>query len=75
MARSLIDRHTSFNIAEVERVLTPGGVFLTQQVDGRNLADLSAAFDTQQPWTFFTLDFVLDQIAETDLVVEMAEDE
>lgn len=69
----VIDRHTSFNIAEVERVLTSGGIFLTQQVDGRNLADLSEVFDTQQPWTFFTLDFVLEQIEETDLVIETAE--
>ncbi|MBN1994111.1 MAG: ClbS/DfsB family four-helix bundle protein [Anaerolineae bacterium] len=70
----VLDRHTGFNIAEVERVLAPGGVFLTQQVDGRNLNDLSAAFDCEQPWTYFTLDFVLDTIKETDLVVEMAQE-
>ena len=70
----VVDRHTSFNIAEVERVLTPGGVFLTQQVDGRNLADLSEAFDTEQPWTFFNLEYVLEQIARTNLVVETAEE-
>jgi ubiquinone/menaquinone biosynthesis C-methylase UbiE len=70
----IIDRHTGFNIAEVERVLTPGGVFLTQQVDGRNLSDLSAAFDCEQPWTFFTLDFVLGEVKKTNLVVEMAEE-
>lgn len=70
----IIDRHTSFNIAEVERVLAPGGVFLTQQVDGRNLSDLSAAFDCVQPWTFFTLDFVLAKVKETSLMVEMAQE-
>jgi SAM-dependent methyltransferase len=70
----VIDRHSGFNVAEVGRVLAPGGTFLTQQVDGNNLADLSAAFDCQQPWTFFTLDWVLNQIAETDLVVEMAQE-
>jgi SAM-dependent methyltransferase len=68
----VIDRHTGFSIAEVKRVLTPGGIFLTQQVDGRNLSDLSAAFDCEQPWTYFTLDFVLDKIKDTDLVVEVA---
>lgn len=66
----VIDRHTAFNIAEVERVLAPGGTFLTQQVDGRNLSDLSAAFGCEQPWTFFTLDFVLEKIKATNLIVE-----
>lgn len=70
----VIDRHTAFNIAEVERVLTPRGIFLTQQVDGRNISDLSAAFDCEQPWTYFTLDFVLDKIRETNLVVEIAQE-
>ena len=69
----VIDRHSSFDIAEVERVLAPGGAFLTQQVDGTNLADLSAVFGCEQPWTWFTLEWVLDRIAETSLVVELAE--
>ena len=70
----VIDRHSGFNIAEIERVLAPGGTFLTEQVDGNNFGDLSAAFDCQQPWTFFTLEWVLAQIAQTDLVVEMAQE-
>jgi hypothetical protein len=69
----VINRHSGFNIAEVERVLAPGGTFLTQQVDGTNLADLSAAFDTVQPWTWFTLDWLLSRIAETSLIVEQAQ--
>jgi SAM-dependent methyltransferase len=69
----VIDRHSGFNIAEVERVLAPGGAFLTQQVDGTNLADLSAAFDCEQPWTWFTLEWVLEQIVGTSLVVEQAQ--
>jgi aminoglycoside phosphotransferase (APT) family kinase protein/SAM-dependent methyltransferase len=70
----VIDRHTGFNIAEVARVLAPGGVFLTQQVDGRNISDLSAAFDCEQPWIYFTLDFVLEKIKQTNLVVEVAQE-
>jgi len=69
----VIDRHTSFNISEVERVLTPHGTFLTEQVDGNNLCDLSKAFDCTQPWTFFTLDFILEKIKATNLVVETAQ--
>jgi len=70
----VIDRHTSFNIFEVERVLTSGGAFLTEQVDGNNLCDLSEAFDCRQPWTFFTLDFVFEKIKETNLTVETAQE-
>ena len=70
----VINRHTAFNASEVERILTPGGVFLTQQVDGSNLADLSTAFGDAQPWPFITLEFFLEKIRATDLVVEMAEE-
>jgi SAM-dependent methyltransferase len=68
----VINRHSGFNVREVERVLAPGGTFLTQQVHGRSFADLSAAFDCQQPWIHHTLQRVMDQIAETCLIVEVA---
>lgn len=32
----VLDRHESYDIAEVRRVLKPGGFFLTQQVGGQN---------------------------------------
>lgn len=35
------NRHESFNIAEVKRILKSGGYFITQQVGGRNNRDLS----------------------------------
>ena len=70
----VIDRHAAFNAAEVERVLKPGGIFLTQQVDGRNLSDLSDCFETTQPWTDFTLEFALAQIKATPLQITRAED-
>jgi len=70
----IIDRHTCFNISEIERVLAPMGMFLTQQTDGNNLADLSVALDCEQPWTFFTLDFVLEKIKATNLIVEKADE-
>ena len=70
----VINRHAAFNIVEMERILRTGGIFLTQQVDGRNLSDLSDAFETKQPWTYFTLDFVLQEIEKTNLVVETAEE-
>jgi len=70
----VMNRHSGFNISEVERVLAPGGTFLTQQVDGRSGVDLARAFGCNPPWTHFTLDWVLDQIKETQLVVEIAQE-
>ncbi|GEM_PF-4094540 len=32
----IINRHESFNIEEVKRVLKPNGIFITQQVGGKN---------------------------------------
>ena len=40
----VLNRHGGFRAAEMHRILKPGGVFLTQQVGGDNLADLTAAF-------------------------------
>ena len=70
----VIDRHTCFNISEVERILTPNGIFLTEQVDGRNHEDLCQIFDCEPQWPFFTLGFVLDSIRSTGLVVEIAQE-
>ncbi len=40
----VLDRHDAFDPAEVHRVLVPGGTFLTQQVGGRNYAELGRIF-------------------------------
>lgn len=36
----IMNRHESYHAAEVTRVLAPGGLFLTQQVDGRDAQEL-----------------------------------
>jgi len=40
----VLNRHGGFRAAEMGRILKHGGVFLTQQVGGDNLADLAEAF-------------------------------
>ena len=40
-------RHAAFNSREIARVLSPLGTFLTQQVHGKWLWDLQAAFDSE----------------------------
>ncbi|CAN5660001.1 class I SAM-dependent methyltransferase [soil metagenome] len=42
----VINRHGSYDPAEVFRVLKPGGRFITQQVGGRNNRDLNDLFET-----------------------------
>ncbi len=69
----VLDRHTSFNAAEVARVLRTDGIVLTQQVDGRQ-TDLQAAFAAPAQWPFFTLDFLRQKLAEAPLGVEWAEE-
>ena len=46
----VLNRHAAFNSAEVARVLSPGGAFLTQQVHGMSAWDLQAAFDATPQW-------------------------
>jgi SAM-dependent methyltransferase len=46
----VLNRHGSFNSAEVARILRPGGVFLTQQVHGLWAEALQARFGVKPPW-------------------------
>jgi SAM-dependent methyltransferase len=50
----VISRHSSFNAAEVARVLAPGGIFYTQQVHGRAVEDLLARFGASPQWPYAT---------------------
>lgn len=54
----VLNRHGGFRAAEMHRILQPGGVFLSQQVGGDNLADLAAAFDAPLAYPDNTLDRV-----------------
>ena len=46
----VLNRHAAFNPSEVGRVISPGGVFLTQQVHGMWAWDLLDAFDAEPQW-------------------------
>jgi len=70
----VIDRHTGYNTRDVERVLKPGGTFLTQQVDGNSCRDLIEAFGSQPLWPYFNLAFALERVKETHLQIELAQE-
>ena len=46
----VINRHSSFDPAEVVRILRPGGAFLTQQVGRRNWSELAPHFPRLHDW-------------------------
>lgn len=70
----VISRHEAYEAREVARVLRPGGTFLTQQVDGRNLEDLSAVFDAGPSYPDVTLDVLRREAEQAGLVVQRAEE-
>jgi SAM-dependent methyltransferase len=65
----VLSRHSSFNAAEVARVLAPGGTFYTQQVHGLSAADLIAAFDTAPQWPYATPAYFSAKLAAAGLVL------
>ncbi len=60
----IINRHESYNLSEVDRVLKPNGLFLTQQVGGMNNNVLSKYLidDFRQPYPEIRLDNFIDDL-------------
>lgn len=52
----VLDRHEAYDVAEVMRVLRPGGRFLTQQVDGRDFEETHALFGGTTAYPHITLE-------------------
>jgi len=46
----VLNRHSAIHVPEIARVLTPGGVFFTQQVHGLWAEDLLAEFGARPQW-------------------------
>lgn len=69
----VINRHEAYDAREVARILAPGGAFLTQQVDGRDLADLAAVFGHEPQHPHVTLENCAREVEQAGLVIERAE--
>ncbi|MEZ4636642.1 MAG: class I SAM-dependent methyltransferase [Caldilineaceae bacterium] len=64
----IINRHESFDAAEVVRVLKPGGRFLTQQVGGEDCIDLNRLLDAPDPvYLAWSLDVAARQLEAAGL--------
>lgn len=70
----IIDRHEAYDPLEIARVLRPGGVFCTQQVDGRNLDDLHALFGMTTAYPHINLAHCRRQLADAGLQITAAHD-
>lgn len=66
-------RHEVYDSAEVARVLRPGGVFVTQQVEAENLRELRVSFGFATPYPEQTLKAHVKSASAAGLVVERSE--
>lgn len=69
----VLARHEAYCAKEVVRVLRPGGWFVTQQVDGRNLADLAAVFGAGPAYPSVTLENLCREAQQAGLIIEREE--
>ncbi len=69
----VISRHGGFRAAEMHRILRPGGMFLTQQVGGDNLADLVAVFGARLAYPDNTLERVCDELTALGCEIQLRE--
>lgn len=70
----VLDRHESYAVEEVARVLSPGGVFLTQQVGFDDARELDAMFGRTAGRTDWSLAAAGRQMEGSPLEVERAEE-
>ncbi len=68
----VMNRHESYDIAEVARVLSPGGLFLTQQVDGTEGIEFRNWFGGEPEHPEIQLEPCVDAVEEQGLRVEAA---
>jgi SAM-dependent methyltransferase len=73
----ILNRHESFSAGEVARVLRPGGVFVTQQVGGLDLAELNEQLGApSHSYADWNLDLAVGQIHRVGLgVLERGEEQ
>ena len=70
----VLNRHGGFLAKEMHRILKPGGVFLTQQVGGDNLADLANAFGAGLSYPDNTLSRVREEFGALGCEIRRAEE-
>ncbi|HRJ42578.1 MAG: methyltransferase domain-containing protein [Caldilineaceae bacterium] len=70
----VLNRHSAFNAAEIARILTPGGSFLTQQVHGMWTYDLMAYFGAKPQWPTATPERYIPRLQAAGLEIAQAQE-
>jgi SAM-dependent methyltransferase len=72
----VINRHESYDPAEVYRVLKPGGLFITQQVGGQDNIDLNEAVagEADHSYANWNLAFATAQLQEAGFALQQQEE-
>ena len=68
----VLNRHDAFDIKEVFRILSPGGVFFTQQVGRDNLKDLTKKFNTVSKYRNMTFSSVKKDLKRKGFTIKDA---
>jgi SAM-dependent methyltransferase len=66
----ILNRHSGFNPREVGRVLSPDGIFLTQQVHGLSTYDLISFFESKPPWPNATPEYYVPRLKAAGLTIK-----
>jgi len=70
----VLNRHSGLNCSEIARILSPGGVFLTQQIHSLWAQDLLAEFGAIPQWPDTTPEHYASRLKMAGLDVEQVED-
>jgi hypothetical protein len=70
----ILCRHEAYDAAEVERILKPGGVFITQQVDGRDDDELLSVFGLTSNYLHVNLENCRGELERAGLRIDRAGD-
>lgn len=70
----VLNRHGGFNANELSRIVASGGIFFTQQVDGRNLKDLMKSFGAKPKWELNTLSNVTKNLKDAGFKIVEAKE-
>lgn len=70
----VINRHEAYDSVEVARILRADGIFLTQQVDGRDLGDLLSIFGTESHYLHVNLEHCRQLLESAGLKIDRAQE-
>ncbi|MFI6324866.1 class I SAM-dependent methyltransferase [Nonomuraea sp. NPDC050556] len=71
----ILSRHESYDPAEIRRVLTPGGTFVTQQVGGLDLAEINSALGApSHGYLSWNLKEAVEELVEAGFEVQWQEE-